>query len=191
MCPHASVNPRGRTKIRSFPYVSKILLPSFYLYLWIFMCRFKKKVPSFQTTNVIAKRVMWNSREKECSPSMRRVVFVFVCSRVRVIKRSIYVRNNFFFASRVEKFRYDKYEASKKDIFASCALFWPKRALFCFDIRKYIPSISVSCSSGTHLFFSSARLCAKPPTQKINKYYLTRCEKVSRVRTAKRKQTRD
>ena len=30
MCPHASVNPRGRTRIRSFPYVSKILLPSFY-----------------------------------------------------------------------------------------------------------------------------------------------------------------
>jgi len=43
MCPHASVNPRGRTRIRSFPYVSKILLPSFYFIFCEFLCADSKK----------------------------------------------------------------------------------------------------------------------------------------------------
>jgi len=72
---------------------------------------------------------------------MRRVVFVFVCSRARVIKRSICVRNNFFCVA--GKFRYEKYEASKKDIFALWCSFLDKK-LFLLPDDPIYPSISVS-----------------------------------------------
>ena len=66
------------------------------------------------------------------------VVFVFVCSRARVIKRSICVRNNFFCVA--GKFRYEKYEASKKDIFALWCSFLDKKLFLLPDDPKIYAS---------------------------------------------------
>jgi len=68
---------------------------------------------------------------------MRQVVFVFVCSRARVIKRSICVRNNFFCVA--GKFRYEKYEASKKDIFALWCSFLDKKLFLLPDDPNAFP----------------------------------------------------
>ena len=126
MCPRASVNPRGRTKIRSFPYVSKILLPSFYFIFCEFLCADSKKssLLSNNKRNREARDVKFARKgilSVDASSCFCFCMFACVCYQAVNL-----CEEQFFCVAR--KFRYEKYEASKKEDILLCVLFFGQKA---------------------------------------------------------------